>query len=525
MRAKRDMAALGLVSLAAFATASVRPRTALGQEKGIGAVGSFSDPHRLEDAIGESDRERHDEVVKGTGPFKPSGVFLPPLYVANAEHSIEWLGLLYFQLTDFDRGTRTRALPPLFMSFATPESRTLVTPLFGEREDEDGRAGYALNYTYRRDRLQDNDIVFPFYWSFRERDMEDGPDARSSGALAPFAFWHSEASGRHWAFAPPLFWRWGDANETSTLLGPVFWHDEPGESSISAFPFYFSRTEGAESTAFAIPPLYIHSEDGVSSKTFLLNTFYSSTPEGHSLVSFPFVWSFANQESSTLVAPPLLLLHSSDKDGSRLISFPLLWHLSDKEGSTTLFLPLWLSGSNSAEGTSFDVGLPLLWHFQGPQSERLALFPFFDYASDPTRRRLVAPILYHGEDFLEKTSSTVVLGLYWDVKGTETHANVIFPFWWDFERPGSQSELRTAFPVYWRYDHAGESTSVLLNTAWTTSANDGNAWSFHVFPLFDVGSDRPDHFRWQVLGGLFGRETAGDLHRWRLAWNWTDASN
>src|SRR4051812_46352152 len=68
------------------------------------AVSSTVTAPVFQDCIGEEDRARAREVVRAREanlPFQPSGVYLPPLYMANAEHSIEWSGLLYLQLTDF----------------------------------------------------------------------------------------------------------------------------------------------------------------------------------------------------------------------------------------------------------------------------------------------------------------------------------------------------------------------------------------------------------------------------------------
>ncbi|MBI3724151.1 hypothetical protein HY251_09400 [bacterium] len=172
------------------------------------------------------------------------------------------------------------------------------------------------------------------------------------------------------------------------------------------------------------------------------------------------------------------------------------------------------------------MGLPLLWRFLSPGSERFAFLPFFDYAKDATRLRLVSPVFYHHEDYLEPTSSTVVLGLYWDMRRGPDRIKVAFPLWWDFENTDAKTELSTAFPFFWRYQGESEQTCVLLNSAWTTGKTDrGSSWSFHLFPLFDLGSDSSEHFRWQVLGGLVGHERSGSLHRWRVGFVWTDPSS
>lgn len=379
----------------------------------------------LDDAIGEERRARHEQVQRAResdDPFQPSGVWLPPFYLADAERSIEWIGLLYFDLCDFEEGTRARALPPLFLWLGGPDDRTLVTPLFGGRRDARGEAGYAGNYVWRRDLLDDTDIVLPLFWSFRERDVEDGPDAR------------------HFTTAAPLFWQWGDADETTTIVAP----------------FLVSHVD----------------ED---------------------------------EEEETLLIPPLLTYAHLTPGRSRVVGFPLLWHFADERSSTTIVAPL-------------------VWRFADRDDERLLVLPFYYYAGDAAGSRVISPFMYHHAD--AEGAKTIVLGLYWDLRGPELHARVAFPLWWQFEDVTTGTALSTFFPLFWKYDREGETTCVLVNSAWSSGVTEHGAptWSFHLFPFVDVGSDGPDHFRWQVLGGLLGRESRGERSRWRIAFNWTEPS-
>jgi hypothetical protein len=376
----------------------------------------------IEDAIGDERRARYEQVQsarESDDPFQPSGVWLPPFYLADAERSIEWIGLLYLDMIDFEEGTRARVLPPLFLWLGGPDDRTLITPFFGASRDAEGEAGYAGTYVWRRDVLDDSDIVLPFFWSFREREVEDGPDTS------------------HFTTAAPLFWQWGDAHETTTI----------------AAPFLVSHSEGDRETLLIPPLLTYHHADGESSLTIIANTYIDLTPTR-----------------------------------ARVIGFPLLWHFSDRESTTT-------------------IAAPLAW-----------------YTHDSTGSRVLSPLMYHRAD--EASSKTIVLGLYWDLRGPELHARVAFPLWWQFEDVTTGTAISTFFPLFWKYDRAQETTCVLINTAWSSGVTDGGAptWSFHFFPFVDVGSDGPDHFRWQVFGGLLGRESRGERSRWRLAFNWTDPS-
>jgi hypothetical protein len=236
-----------------------------------------------------------------------------------------------------------------------------------------------------------------------------------------------------------------------------------------------------------------------------------------------------------------LLFAGRDGDERHAVLFPLLWHFADPARSTTVvgpayhhsgpdgwsagLAPLWFSG-RSADGSAYDVAPPLLWRFGGPDGERLALLPLFDYSRDATRTRLVSPLFYHSADadqVEDARSSTIVLGLYWDLRRPDLRARVAFPLWWQVEDPTTGDGLTTLFPLFWRRDHGTERTSIFLNAAWTSGTTpEGPTWSFHLVPVVDVGSDAPDHLRWQVLGGLLGHERRGARGRWRVGFVWTD---
>ena len=116
-----------------------------------------------------------------------------------------------------------------------------------------------------------------------------------------------------------------------------------------------------------------------------------------------------------------------------------------------------------------------------------------------------------------------MLGFYWHFTGPDSDDRVVFPFWWDFKDTEKHTRLTTVFPFYWQYEKPDETTHLLLNVMWSEGqTSKGPSWSLHVFPLVDLVSYHPQHFLWQVLGGLVGSEREGDMHRNRFVWVWTD---
>src|SRR5581483_855150 len=170
-----------------------------------------------------------------------------------------------------------------------------------------GTGDYALGYVWRRDRLSDADVAFPFFWSFRERDLEGGPDARSFGAVAPLVWWRRNTSGEHETFGVPLFWQWGDAQESTTIAANAYWHTEPGHENFGLVPLYFAGRDEKEKAAFDVfwPLLVFRSTEGDQTSLFALNTLYRSNKDAWTLDSFPLVWSWGDRSSSTTAVLPL----------------------------------------------------------------------------------------------------------------------------------------------------------------------------------------------------------------------------
>ena len=98
-----------------------------------------------------------------------------------------------------------------------------------------------------------------------------------------------------------------------------------------------------------------------------------------------------------------------------------------------------------------------------------------------------------------------------------------FPILWDIQSRTEHTRLSVVAPFGFRWDKPSETTTVVLNTAYTRGKGEhAAAWSFHLFPLFDVASYNPDHLRWQVLLGLLGHERQDEQSRWRFLYVWTN---
>jgi hypothetical protein len=356
-------------------------------------------------------RYRSVEATKNDpNAFRPSAIWLPPFFMTDAERSYLWAGLLFFQSSDFDAGTKTLFLPPLFLSSCAPDSDTLVTPLYSYRTDADGTARLYFTYFQRRDRLAESDVLFPFVWSFRTRPSE-GAEWEGSGAVPPFFFWDRKPSGEHFTFIPPLYWSWGDLRETTTIAANVFWRESPEHSDFGVVPFYFrgrsqrdgdydvspplfwSFRDGPNHSLFIPPLLLFHQGDGTVESTWVANTYYQSRPGGFTLASLPILFVGRQDDSSYAVVPPLFW-HWADRDDTTTIAGPGYWHRTPQRTDFGL-APLYFGGRSSS-GAAYDVSPPLLWSFR----------------DGPNQTLLIPPLLtYHSTDGV--SSTTVVTTGYW----------------------------------------------------------------------------------------------------------------
>ncbi len=436
-------------------------------------------------------------------------------------------------------------LPPLFARWGDAESKTTIATLYYDRETRYGSDfGFAPLYFGGRQKVDKHsyyDVVPPLYWRFGDDDghttvaglfyhrelgarehfgllpfyaagRNTGPDGTgsydlvlpplfmrfsdsqsSTTVLLPGFYSHSqvgwslgvvpflflgrnEQTGEHYTFVPPLFWQWGGAKDSTTLFLPLGWHrSHVHGSSTGILPFYFAGDDGAEHYRAILPPLYMSWGDGATETTVSLLYFNRTRPDGYTRGVIPFyAESRKNDEYVRMITP--LYWQWGELDADRGLLFPLAYW--QREGPSSLFLsPLVV---RSVDGDA--------------HKKRLVVFPF-----------------------------------WWQFDSPDSSVNVGFPLWWDFKWKDAEAQdkrLSILAPLGFRYEKPDESTTLVLNTYYSRGKGKNSAaWSFHFFPLFSLDRYHADHFKWQALLGLVGREREDQLSRWKYLWFfWTDPS-
>lgn len=388
-----------------------------------------------------------------------SFTLLGPLFFGHKDRATYggFLPLVYGR-NDGDGGFSTLLFPLFYASHKPLGSTWLITPLFGFGTAAAGFRFYLGPLYVRRDAVQRTTALFPLFY--------DGFDVLKQDRTT---------------FLLPLFYRGASAERSLTMVTPLFWNYRTLASRTTLmFPFvldvnnyYRSRT----TVVGAVIPFAVRHRDDL-------------------------------QDSTTWLVPPLLTyykraaLPGTNAQSVSFVQFPLLFHFKQPDRQTTVLFPLVYYVKRPA--TTTVVALPLFGYRRDEHNNRsLLLLPLFTWArngGDGSRERVVFPLFWHFSS-PEPARSTTVL----------------FPFWLKVRRPNVTVSVLFPLGAHWR-TAKGHSTIVLNTYVHRGTGEYRGAWSFHFWPLFNVGRPRPQDIEWSVLYGLVGYSREGIHRTLRLLW-------
>jgi hypothetical protein len=451
-------------------------------------------------------------------PFKPGASGVPggiPFYVSS-DHSLFEVLLLYHQFHDVKAGTKWRFLPPLFLWICHPESHTLVTPVFGFRQDAEGIAGFALTWYWRRDRLEDSDVLFPLVWSFRHRSTPGGPMTHGSFAFVPLFFWNHEENGDHYTIVPPLVWNWGGADLNTTVVGPAYYRNDHTGWSAGFVPLYFGGKHGSDSFHLVPPLLTAVWGNADETHVYAINTYVSARPNGYTLAFVPLAFfGREGEEHHEIVFP--LVWNWGDATSNNTIAATFYRHV-DPNGWAAGLAPIYFGGRRASEG--YDVVPPLLFaHSWGVDGSKYWVGNTY-YTPKADGYTLVSfPLVFFGRE-------------------AQYHHEFVFPLVWNWGDGTSNNTIAATFyrhvdpsgwaaglvPLYFGGQHGTDSYHLVppaLTAVWWSSDET------HVYAINTYVAVRPNGYSVSFLPLVFlGRE--GEEHHevvFPLIWNWGDATS
>jgi hypothetical protein len=497
-------------------------------------------------------RKDTQERTRQFGPFvaldapgRTSRVLLPLWGRYRDEHETDtYVFPSYFRQRRTDGYAVDTFLPVFWHSEWEGHRATVIGPWYDRRAPFVHDTGFAPLYFWAKnaDRTL---LVLPFLLTVHRHDFRSGarltwvgpvvhtssPDAAGSDRTVVFPLWWSghthklDGKLRTHRILAPLYWHFADADarpsiaadartdavrgSSSTLLGP-FYGSTHGTTRLRALlpVAWYSHDDADGSGSQAVMPLFYAAEGpkrftlltllgGISrspttSRWYAGILYFSDTTLSRTRVLFPFYLGHYDKpsETTTRVIVPLLHFARSDPRKSLSTTLALFWRRTDVTSATTLVLPLF-----------YDV---------------------LDYRQK--RLTMLLPLFLRQADEVTHETTWLVPLFYSHVAPTES-THVLFPLVWDFKREDRRTTLVLPFFAHWtRATHSG--TYVFPNIYYRKGfaaevSTDGErrpdgTWRLLIPPFFEAAVARPGDFRWEVLGGLFGKERIGRNHYLKL---------
>lgn len=503
--------------------------------------------------------------ASAVGPNRQAGFIGPYFWYQGKTFSARGIPGLYADVSRADTGERTRQWGPVFALDRPGSASRVVIPFFGRYRDAHETDTYVFPTFFRR-RTDDGyavDSFVPLFWHSRWKDRTTtvvGPFYEREGGgvydtgLAPFYFWAKNAD-RTMLVLPPLLTvhRHDFKARTTFTWAALFFHSasDKGENTV-LFPLYWSGREGERAHRLLFP-VYWHFENGAQSRSTLLGPLYWSTNgTNHLGALLPVAW-YARDDVQHTGSEGLMPLfyaahgpkrftlltlvagyhhsetarrwyvvpyyNSDSVDSSTRLLFPLfVTHFNRKtETRTTFVLPLYFSRGNPEK--SLTTVLALFWRRRDITSSTTLVLPLFIDVHDfrQSRTTVLLPLFVRHSN--EVTGESIWLApLYYRHATKEGATNVFFPLFWDWKSEGRRTTVLFPFFAHWtRATYAG--TYVFPNVYYRkglTAGHEDGTWRLFIPPLFDAAVDRPGDFRWEILGGLFGKERIGRNHYMKL---------
>lgn len=449
--------------------------------------------------------------------------------------------------------TRTYTIAPPYLEEKSGQYRfRTIFPIWFDREQPGDKASnYGLLYYRRRSEKNDADVLFPFFWRWREDQdrttiigplgFHNGPEG-SDHFLAPLYFYGQRKDGFYLTIPPLLTSLKTDKNGGHTVVGPgyCFWrggqtcNPETADSiSYGVFPFFFAKKDERSRYELALPLLHYYRYEELDQswlnvwgpvirghwqdrEAFHVAPFYFrvwGANEDHLTIP-PLLFHYGHKGNASLLVTPFFLQKYGDKGESTFVT----WGYARHRGRTELDMitPFYWRHEDPDAKSEMKLLFPFLYSYQSPRESSVAFFPFYGHF----RRHGVSESTFITPFFEHETSLTgwkTNLYPFVFVGRDRLHSHtVVAPFFFDFVTPDSRSTV--GFPIYWRFQDGNTVSQLVLNTYYREKKlASGLDWEFHVFPFFTYGETPNGHW-WNVFYGLAGYTRSGAATKMRMLW-------
>jgi hypothetical protein len=458
------------------------------------------------------------------------------------------------QATGLGKQRTYKIYPPYLEETSGDYKFRTVFPFWIDRKQPGDQSSlYGMLYHRRRSTNVDADVLFPFFWRWREDQdrttilgpvgWHRGPETNDT-FVAPFVFHGTkkDKNGFYLTIPPLLTFLKADDQGGRSIVGPgfCFWKggrvcnpETADEISYGVFPFYFAGKD--ERSRYEVAPLLLHYYRYEELNQSWLNVWgpliLGHWPDREAFHVAPFffrVWG-ANEDHITI---PPLIFHYGYKGNSNLLVTPFFLNKNGEHGEHTFVT--WGYARHRGR-TQLDMITPFYWRYEDPDAhfESKLLFPFL-YSAQSPRESSIAFFPFYGHFVRHGLSESTWITPFFDhttsITGWHTNLHpflyfgrdrdhshtVVAPFFWDFVTPSSRTTI--GFPIYWRFAETDTVSTLVLNTYYRErKLRSGLDWEIHFFPFFTYGETPNGHW-WNVLYGLAGYTRSGAMTKMRLMW-------
>ena len=418
--------------------------------------------------------------------------------------------------------TGFNVLAPFYWSFFSPTSRArVVAPLYWHFEDDAPHRTSTVIGLVSWSRQPDARSfgIWPLFYastkfgwaapllgSFKVADPDHG---RAFGAVGYLYWWWRGPDGGAFDLGLPLFVSNRSTASAFTFALPLNFYWRSGdEAHTLAIPFFYSHTWKSGVSLYSW--LGYRHREGRESNGSVLWLYWFGRDDDHDRahdVVFPLLWSFRGRTSGTTILFPVYW-DFRGRD-SRTTIAGLFGHFRDGTGWLNTVFPVWWSGGNSKEGWHFQTLVPVFyWQASNhgakfswltllggytrddeARSRTWAFLPGLFFRRDPVRDIDVVTPLYirHHNHLADSTTRLIALLLYLgeDPRGS---TSVVFPVFWRFRDKATHATATAVLPFYFhRSGPLDTTTFVGLGVGFYRRQLADGGWGAGLFPLAFFG--------------------------------------
>jgi hypothetical protein len=444
------------------------------------------------------------------GPGRKSRVLFPFFgrYDDDKEHDL-YLFPTYFRQRMADGYELDTFVPLFWRSKWQGRTTTVIGPWYNRSGPDVHNTGFFPIYFYAKNNQRSITVVPPLLL-YRRADFQNGTGTLI--ALFTYATYDRESSS---TVLFPLWWAGRERNQSHRVLFPIYWSytDGDAKSETNLLTLIFWRRKGDWYTRGILPIVWYtrNPKDGSGSNALMPLFYESHGPNRKTLLTL--LGGYSNKPTSRTWY--ILIVGASDGIETRFrMLFPLWFsHINKGKEVTTRVIPPVLGFMRKTPESSLETFLALYWHRRTIASELRLVLPLYYDIHDlhQSRTTVLFPLLFRHHNEEEQTTFWIAPLFYRSSNPADT-STVFFPLYWSFTHADGQSTT-LLFPLYahWRrptYQSTYVFPTYYYREGLGPKGPDGT-WRRLIVPFWESAVKRPGDYMWEVLGGLFGRESIG----------------